>query len=64
MAVIRNGHARTTIDVDVITFRKDWVKALPLQGEIVSEGVDIGKQCMETFKEVVREAGSGKKRRR
>jgi hypothetical protein len=40
MAVIRNGHARTTIDVDVLTFRKDWVKALPLEGEIVSEGVD------------------------
>ena len=41
MAVIRNGHARTTIDVDVLTLRKDWVKALPLDGEIVSEGVDI-----------------------
>ena len=41
VAVIRNGHARTTIGVDVLTFRKDWLKALPLKGEIVSERLDI-----------------------
>ena len=40
MAVIRNGYARTTIDVDVLTLKKNWLKALPIKGEIVSEGLD------------------------
>jgi hypothetical protein len=38
MAVIRNGYARTTMDVDILTFKKDWRKLLPLEGEISSEG--------------------------
>ena len=38
MAVIRNGYARTTMDVDILTFKKDWGKLLPLQGEISSNG--------------------------
>jgi len=38
MAVIRNGYARTTMDVDILTFKKDWSELLPLQGEISSEG--------------------------
>jgi hypothetical protein len=38
MAVIRNGYARTTVDVDILTFKKDWGKLLPLEGEISSEG--------------------------
>ncbi len=40
MAVIGNSHARTTIDVDVLTIKKSWLKALPIEGEIVSEGID------------------------
>jgi len=40
MAVIRNGYARTTMDVDILTFKKDWRKLLPLEGEIFSEGPD------------------------
>ncbi len=40
MAVIRNGYARTTIDVDVLTLKKSWLKALPIEGEIASEGID------------------------
>ena len=40
MAVIRNGLLRTTGDVDILTFKKDWRKLLPLQGEISSEGLD------------------------
>jgi hypothetical protein len=40
MAVVRNGYARTTIDVDVLTLKKDWLKALPIEGEIASEGID------------------------
>ena len=38
MAVIRNGYARTTMDVDILTFKKNWQKLLPLEGEISSEG--------------------------
>ena len=38
MAVIRNGYARTTMDVDILTFKKDWGMLLPLQGEISSNG--------------------------
>jgi hypothetical protein len=40
MAVIRNGYPRTTIDVDVLTFREAWRKLLPLKGEISSQGID------------------------
>jgi hypothetical protein len=40
MAVIRNGYPRTTIDVDVLTFREAWLKLLPLEGEINSRGID------------------------
>ncbi len=40
MAVIRNGYARTTIDVDVLTYKREWMKLLPLEGEISSEGID------------------------
>ena len=40
MAVTRNGYARTTIDVDVLTLKKSWLKALPIEGEIASEGID------------------------
>jgi hypothetical protein len=40
MAVIRNGHARTTIDVDVLTLKTSWLKALPIVGEIASEGAE------------------------
>jgi len=38
MAVIRNGYPRTTMDVDVLTFRKDWSELLPLRGDIASQG--------------------------
>jgi hypothetical protein len=38
MAVIRNGYARTTMDVDILTFKTDWRRLLPLEGEISSEG--------------------------
>lgn len=38
MAVIRNGYARTTIDIDILTLKKDWGKLLPLEGDISSEG--------------------------
>ena len=40
MAVIRNGYARTTMDVDILTYRAEWTKLLPLSGDISSEGVD------------------------
>ena len=40
MAVIRNGYARTTMDVDILTFKEDWRKLLPLTGEISSSGPD------------------------
>jgi hypothetical protein len=38
MAVIRNGYARTTMDVDILTYRRDWQKLLPIEGEISSTG--------------------------
>ncbi len=38
MAVIRNGYPRTTMDIDVLTYREAWRKILPLQGEISSNG--------------------------
>jgi len=44
MAVIRNGYARTTIDVDVLTLKKNWLNALPIEGEIASDGID---NCMD-----------------
>ena len=34
MAVIRNGYARTTMDVDILTYRKNWQKLLPIQGDM------------------------------
>ncbi|MBE3065487.1 MAG: hypothetical protein IMZ69_10780 [Spirochaetes bacterium] len=40
MAVIRNGYARTTMGIDILTFKKDWRKLLPLEGEISSEGLE------------------------
>ena len=40
MAVVRNGYPRTTIDVDVLTVKKNWLNALPIEGEIASEGND------------------------
>ena len=40
MAVIRNGYPRTTIDVDILTFKDKWTKILPLRGDISSEGID------------------------
>jgi len=40
MAVIRNGYARTTMDVDILTFRTHWSKLLPLKGEISSKGLE------------------------
>jgi len=40
MAVIRNGYPRTTMDVHVLTFKDAWRKALPLKGEIASNGLD------------------------
>ena len=40
MAAIHHGLLRTTGDVDILTYKKDWRKALPLEGEISSEGLD------------------------
>jgi hypothetical protein len=40
MAVIRNGYARATMDVDILTFKKDWNRLYPLAGEISSKGPD------------------------
>lgn len=40
MAVIRNGYARTTIDVDVLTLKNSWLAVLPIEGEIASKGID------------------------
>ena len=40
MAVIRNGYPRTTQDVDILTLKDEWRKLLPLQGDILSEGLD------------------------
>jgi hypothetical protein len=45
MAAIRHGLLRTTGDVDILTYKKDWRKALPLEGEISSEGLD---SCLDT----------------
>lgn len=40
MAVIRNGYARTTTDVDILTYKSDWTNLLPLDEEISSQGLD------------------------
>jgi hypothetical protein len=40
MAVIRNGYERTTIDVDILTFKEAWSRLLPLEGAISSNGLD------------------------
>ena len=40
MAVIRNGYARTTVDVDILTYKSEWTKVLPLSSEISGEGID------------------------
>ncbi|MGA2480784.1 MAG: hypothetical protein ABSG63_18720 [Spirochaetia bacterium] len=40
MAVIRNGCPRTTTDIDILTYKDEWMKVLPLKGEISSEGID------------------------
>ena len=39
MAVVRNGYARTTIDIDILTLKSEWSKILPLVGEISSDGL-------------------------
>jgi hypothetical protein len=44
MAVIRNGYPRTTMGIDILTHRDEWMKMLPLEGEISSEGID---QCVD-----------------
>jgi hypothetical protein len=46
MAVIRNGYARTTMDVDILTYRKNWEELLPLQGDITSQG---SESCVDNF---------------
>jgi hypothetical protein len=45
MAVIRNGYARTTMDVDILTLKEDWRRLLPLAGEIASNGPE---NCVDT----------------
>jgi hypothetical protein len=45
MAVIRNGYPRTTMDVDILTFKDDWKKLLPVEGEIKSDGPE---NCIDT----------------
>jgi hypothetical protein len=45
MAVIRNGYPRTTEDVDILTFKSDWNKLLPIEGEIRNDG---SESCIDT----------------
>ncbi len=45
MAVIRNGYPRTTEDVDILTFKPDWSKLLPIEGEIRNDGPE---SCIDT----------------
>jgi len=45
MAVIRNGYPRTTEDVDILTFKSDWNKLLPIEGEIRGDGPE---NCVDT----------------
>lgn len=40
VAVIRNGYRRTTADIDILTRKVEWMKALPIEGEIHSVGID------------------------
>ena len=40
MAVIRNGYPRTTVDVDILTYKKEWQQLLPLYGDISSKGAE------------------------
>lgn len=49
MAVIRNGYARTTMDVDILTYRESWHKLFPLEGEISSTGPE---SCVDIRTEV------------
>jgi len=44
VAVIRNGYRRTTGDIDILTRKAEWLKLLPLEGEISSNGID---QCTD-----------------
>lgn len=45
VAVIRNGYERTTTDVDILLNKPEWARLLPLQGDIVSTGID---SCVDT----------------
>lgn len=38
MAVVRNGLARTTADIDILTLKKEWRRIQPLEGEITAAG--------------------------
>ncbi len=40
LAVVRNGAPRTTLDIDILTLKERWSKALPIEGEISSTGPD------------------------
>jgi hypothetical protein len=44
MAVIRNGYPRTTMDVDILTYKKNWQGLLPLEGEITSSHDAFGTE--------------------
>jgi hypothetical protein len=39
-AVIRNGYRRTTEDIDILTRKDEWMRLLPIEGEIHSVGID------------------------
>ena len=39
VAVIRNGYRRTTGDIDILTRKAEWLKLLPLEGEISNNGI-------------------------
>ena len=38
MAVVRNGYPRTTIDVDILTYKNDWEKLRPVSADIEISG--------------------------
>jgi hypothetical protein len=41
LAVVRNGYPRTTADVDILTYKREWSRLLPLEeGGIASKGLD------------------------
>ena len=44
-AVIHSGYRRTTGDIDILTRKSEWLKLLPLEGEISSKGMD---QCVDS----------------